>query len=120
MDRFVSEGYDDLSRSLDIRTIVRYQRSVRTLLRLLLSKPSRKLINFQRKMRVLEMNNQDGNSSSSSAPDFSDYGETNEFLKKLNKDVDGIKGDDEHAKTLLKGMFLRNDTEIIEVKYSTD
>ena len=116
MDRFVSEGYDDLSRSLDIRTIVRYQRSVRTLLRLLLSKPSRKLINFQRKMRVLEMNN----SSSSSAPDFSDYGKTNEFLKKLNKDVDGIKGDDEHAKTLLKGMFLRNDTEIIEVKYSTD
>ena len=78
---------------------------MRTLLRLLLSKPARKLINLQRRTNVVEMVGSD-DSSSSSDPDFSNDEKIEKFVKKLEKDCKNIK-DDEFANRLLKGVFLR-------------
>lgn len=68
----VGQGYDDLDNYLDIRSIVRYQRAVKTLLRLLLSKSSRKLINMQRSLNVVDLPALGNESSSDSAANYSD------------------------------------------------
>lgn len=68
----IGQGYDDLDNYLDIRSIVRYQRAVKTLLRLLLSKSSRKLINMQRSLNVVDLPALGNESSSDSAANYSD------------------------------------------------
>ena len=68
---------------------------MRILLRLILSKPSRKLINLQRRVRVLELppRKAGDESSSDSDPNFSDADKSSKFLDKLTKDVSGLNED---------------------------
>ena len=107
----IGQGYDDLDNYLDIRSIVRYQRAVKTLLRLLLSKSSRKLITMQRSLNVVDLPDAEKNedvSSSDSAANYSDSAQTAAFLQKLSYDINGSSNIDQYTECLKKGVFSRS------------
>ena len=48
-----ADGLDKLDNALDTRTLIKNQRALRTIISLILEKPSRKLINMQRRTTVI-------------------------------------------------------------------
>ena len=69
LERILRKGSDKIEKMLDIRTIVKHQRTLETLKRLLVPKQTRKLIHMQRRTRVLEESTPESGSSDCSLGD---------------------------------------------------
>ena len=61
------EGQKRLEKSFDLVALIKQQRAVRALLRILLSKHERRLLKFQRKEVVIEVKGQDSSESDESS-----------------------------------------------------
>ena len=84
LKKVMKKAEKQIYKALDTRRIIRNQRALKTLLRLTLSKPAKKLIHMQRRSNVIELSeslNQSELSSSSSENDF----KINKVTKRLNK-----------------------------------
>ena len=101
-----------LKNALDMQNIIRNQRAFKTLIELLLSRPSRKLLYYQRKQIVIDLKDENKANQSKSYSDSSSSNEysTKKIKKVLKKVISKPNEYDYHTNIFYKGVLERNVT----------